>query len=256
MQTTNPTTPGTQDVRSNGGGFGAIKSFTDLKGKLIEKEIDSFAEQVRKGIGCWREAGHILVELSRRQPDIFRLIQARHPEISESTLQTFARIGRKEIWPPLLVDSSLGARKLLECNYDIQKEYAEKPIKVAIAWDGHHVKTCERKIQELSRAECAIVFDGEGGVNTLDQQAWRLRPKAARPTPAKVINASAKEAPAYAPAKLVNVDLGYFKLTVGKDGAITCKPCEKSAIAQPVRVIEGDEGLRCAVVLYYKQERR
>jgi hypothetical protein len=256
MQTTNPNQAGHPDAPAHGGGFGNIKSFTDLKGKLIEKEIDAFAEQVRKGIGCWREAGHILVELSKRQPDIFRLIQARHPEISESTLQTFARIGRKEIWPPLLVDSSMGARKLLECNYDVQKEYAEKPIKVAIAWNGNEIKTCERKVQDLSRAECFIVFDGQGGVNTIDQQAWRLRPEKSRPGAAKVIDASAKEAPAYAPSRMVNVDIGYFSLVVDRDGKITCEPCGKSALAQPVRVIDAGNGLKSAIVLYYKQEKR
>jgi hypothetical protein len=81
-----------------------------LKGAIIDSEIDAFVEQVNKGIGAWRQAGHILVELSKRQPDIFRLIMAKHPAINESTLQTFARIGRKEIWPPLIIDASLGAR--------------------------------------------------------------------------------------------------------------------------------------------------
>lgn len=248
MQTTNTNQTGSKGVQASSRSSTAVKSFTDLKGALIEKEIDSFVEQVNKGIDAWRKAGQILVELSRRQPDIFRLIQARHPSISESVLQTFARIGREEIWPPLLVDASLGARKLLECSYAEQKEYAEKPIKVAIAWDGKTIKTKDVKVQELTKQECAVVFS-EGSINTLDQQAWRLRggthPGNNQPdSPSQV----------YVAPRLTNVDIGYFSLVIQPDGTIKCEPCGKSTVAQPVRVLSNGQGYRSAVVVLYKQE--
>jgi len=252
MQTTNPTETGSTDIQTHARRASPIKSFTDLNGAIIDTEIDSFVEQVNKGIDAWRQAGHILVELSKRQPDIFRLIMAKHPAINESTLQTFARIGRKEIWPPLLVDSSIGARRLLECDYDTQKEYAEKPVKVVIAWNGKDIKTKEVPIQSLSRAECAVVFDGEGGMHTLDQQAWRVRPDK-KPIEQKTIAPNAP-APAYAAPRMVNVDIGYFSLVIQPDGTVKCDPCGKSPMAQPVRVIDNGKCYKSAVVIYYKQE--
>lgn len=250
MQKTDTVEKSGEGIAADGGSVRTVKSFTDLNGVLIEKEIDKFADQMLRGISAWREAGKILVELSRRQPDIFRLIQARHPNITESMLQTFARIGRNEIWPPLLADHSLGARRLLECHYEDQKEYADKPIEVAIAWDGKTVKTKKLRVQELSKSECAIVFGEDGKINTLDQQAWRLRPDRKPPEKIKVDAALVKD---YTPRK-VNVDLGYFSLVIGPDGKITATPCGKSPVAQPVRVMKNGQGYSAAIVVYYQEQ--
>ena len=221
---------------------------------MISKEIDEIAACIQKGIDNWRTAGNKLVELSKRQPDIFDRITARHPHISRDVLEVFARIGRKEIWPPLLMSNSLGAKKLLECNYDIQKELADKPIKVATHWKNNVIQHAEKRIHELSKAEVAMVFDGQGGVNNLDQQAWRLRNAGKEPEPAKKVLGPKDPAPEYAPPRMVNVDIGYFSIVVAPDGAITCTPCGKSPMAQPVRVIPNGTGHKSAIVLCYKQE--
>jgi hypothetical protein len=254
MQATNPDPEVAETAQVNGGGVTTLKSFGDLKEATTLKQIHTFADQIRKGIDSWRTAGSILVELARTETDIFKKIQAVHPNISTSTLETFMRIGRKEIWPPLLADSSYGARRLLECNYDLQKEYAEKPIDVAIEWSGDKIRSKKVRVSEMSRSEVSIVFDGSGGINNLEQQAFRLPAafRSSKPMPV-VVHDPVKPITYRAPQK-VNVDIGYFSLVIQPDGKIICEPCGKSPIAQPVRVDASAGGCKSAIVVYYKQE--
>lgn len=257
MQTTNPTPPSTKDVPTDGSikpafhDVRCVKSFTDLSEAMLEKDIDKFVKLVRQGIDAWRTAGEVLVKLAATTPDIIKRITERQPHISQSTLDTFLRIGRNEIWPPLLCDSSYGAKRLLECNYDLQKEYSQKPIKVAVSWRNGEVKSVEKKVSDLSRSEAAIVFDQRGGINNLEQQAFRLPGSTQMP----VVQAKPVAPPIkYAAPKTVNVDIGYFNMSIDGD-KIEFEPCGRSAIAQPVRVIKNADS-RCfqAVVVLYKTE--
>lgn len=250
MQTTNPTETGEKGIPTDGGGVTTLKSFGDLKEAVIEKDIDKFAKLVRQGIDTWRTAGEVLVKLAASTPDIIKRITERYPHISQSTLDTFLRIGRNEIWPPLLCDSSYGAKRLLECNYDLQKEYAQKPIKVAVSWRNGEIKSIEKKVSDLSRSEAAVVFDQRGGINNLEQQAFRLPGSTRMPIP----QANPMPPPIqYAAPKTVNVDVGYYTVTI-KDGEVIAEPCGKSSIAQPVRVQKNRNGDLAAVVVFYKTE--
>lgn len=254
MQTTNQNQTGTETVEIQRGRAVIVKSFGALKDATIDADIDKFALMLRQGIDTWRNAGKLLVDIAAKQPNIFDLITKRHPHISRATLETFARIGRNEIWPPLLADSSLGARRLLECHYEVQKRYADEPIKVAIAWKGGTIKTVEKRVSELSRAECSMVFGEDGKINTLDQQAWRLNRNMRACHPQASAIGPNDPAPAYPAPRMVNVDIGYFSLVIQPDGTIKCEPCGKSPIAQPVRVVPNGTGHKSAIVVYYKQE--
>lgn len=211
--------------------------------------MDRFAELLRKGIDTWRTAGQVLVEMARTTPDIIKRITERHPHISASTLETFMRIGRNEIWPPLLADSSYGARRLMECNYDLQKEYAQKPIEIAVEWRNDKIRTTTKKVSDLSRSEAAIVFNGNGGINNVEQQAFRL-PRSSCGTSKPVETIVPIEAPV---VRRKNVDIGYFKMVI-KDGLVTCEPCERSTTAQPVRVVGDSRTGMMATVVFYRQE--
>lgn len=191
--------------------------------------------------------------MTEKNPEAVARIKERSG-LSDSIIQTFARIGRNEIWPPLLVDSSLGARRLLECKFDEQKKYADDPIEVVTEWKGGKIKTVKRRVSELTKQECAVVFSNNGHVNTLEQQAFRLRGE-----PEKKLSDLPKydrDPPKNHVPRMVNVDIGYFTLTIGPDEAITCTPCGRSPVAQPVRVLANGKGYKSAVVLYYKQEVR
>ena len=251
MQTTNSIKAGNQVRATSAGGGTVVKSFTQLGAAVLDSEIDKFTLFVRQGIDNWRNAGKILVDMTKKDPGAVARIKERSG-LSDAMIQTFARIGRNEIWPPLLVDSSLGARKLLECHYDEQKKYADAPIEVAYEWKGGKIKTVARRVSELSREECARVFGDGGKINTLDQQAFRLRDN----QPEKKVEDLGKrdQSPAFPAARLVNVDIGYWSVVQGPDGKVMCEPCGRSPVAQPVRVIPNGKGFKSAIVLYYKQE--
>lgn len=252
MQAKDTHSSSTEDIPTAGGSVKTLKSFDGLKEATTERDIDKFAELVRKGIDTWRTAGQVLVQLAAVTPDIVKRITDRYPHISESTLDTFLRIGRNEIWPPLLMDSSYGAKRLLECNYDIQKEYAQKSIQVATSWTNGEIKSVTRKVSDLSRSEAMIVFDARGGINNLEQQAFRLPGsfRSASLCPAVPVAPPIK----YTPPKTVNVNIGYFNMTV-RGNSVIYEPCGKSAMAQPVRVIKNNvTGELSAVVVFYKTE--
>jgi hypothetical protein len=200
-------------------------------------EIESFVSLVKQGVDAFQKAGEVLNKFSRTNKNAYRMIMEKHPEISISTLETFARIGRKEIHPPLLVDGSIGAQRLLECPYETQVRFHKEPIEVAVKWDGKTIKTEKRRFCDLTKSEANIVFT-DGTMNTLEQQAFRIREKASSP-PVETRESGLK-----------TTDLGHFSI-VFKDGKLECKPCGKSPISQPVRLIENSQGYKSAVLALY-----
>lgn len=244
MQTTNTVKTGSENNQAPCSGTTVVKSLAALGTAVLDSQIDKFALLVRQGIDTWRNAGKLLVEMTEKDPSAVARIKERSG-LSDAMIQTFARIGRNEIWPSLLADSSLGAQKLLACHYEDQKKYASEPIEVAYSWAGGKIKTVKRKVCDLSRAECAVVFSNNGKIHTLEQQAFRLR----SPAPEKKL--ADLDPP---PVRMVNVDIGYFSVVQSPDGTVTCEPCGRSPVAQPVRVIPNGKGFKSAIVLYYKQE--
>ena len=250
MQTQNPDKADAKNSASSPRGATVVKSLAALGSAVLDSQIDKFTLLVRQGIDAWRNAGKLLVEMSKSDPSAMARIRERSG-LSDAMIQTFARIGRNEIWPSLLADSSMGAQKLLACHYEDQKKYASEPIEVAYEWRGGNIKTVKRKVNELSRAECAIVFSDKGTVHTLEQQAFRLR----SPAPEKKLaDLDPRGEAKNAAVRMVNVDIGYFSVVQAPDGTVTCEPCGRSPIAQPVRVIPNGKGFKSAIVLYYKQE--
>ena len=231
-------------------GTTTVKSLAALGSAVLDSQIDKFALLVRQGIDTWRNAGKLLVEMTEKDPSAVARIKERSG-LSDAMIQTFARIGRNEIWPSLLADSSIGAQRLLACHYEDQKKYASEPIEVAYEWRGGNIKTFKRKVSELSRAECAIVFSDKGAVRTLEQQAFRLRSTAPEK---KLADLDPRAEVKNAAVRMVNVDIGYFSIVRKPDGTVTCEPCGKSPISQPVRLIPNGKGFESAIVVFYKQE--
>lgn len=204
-----------------------------------QQTIDTFYSLFRSGCEAWEEAGRVLVKFCEDTKDAFKLIRQKHPGISLETLHTFARIGRREIYPPLLIDPSPGAKKLLECPYEEQVKYSKEEVEVAVSPFGREIQTVKKKVSELTKSEAVVVFD-TGAIRSVEKQQFRI--KESRKTPAQV--------PVTVTHK--NVDLGYFQISIDPGGKITCTPCGKSPIAQPVRVMPHGTGHKSAIVLYYR----
>lgn len=200
------------------------------------KEIDLIVSDIRLGGEAWLRAGERLVKLHRIDPGVIDKIATKHPELSHEILVNFLRIGRHEVYPPLLAAANKpGVSKLLDMPYEVQKRYAHEPIEIAVEWGKGKPKTIKKSVSLLTPREAGMVF-AETGVRTIEQQAFRLRESVA-PKPQ---------------CEGKNVDIGYFSLSADKDGKVTLTPCAKSSIAQPVRVIDNGTGWKSAIVVFYR----
>lgn len=202
-----------------------------------DAQILKFAQLIQGGIDAWTEAGKILVILIEKDSFCFAKIRASFPEISTDMLRVFERIGRKQIYAPLLADNSPAARHLLEMPYELQKKYFKEPIEVAVSWKNGVIKSAKKFLSELTKAEVKMVF-GDGDIHSLDAQAWRLKDAT---SPPKKITAESK-----------TVDIGYFSLSADKAGNVTIMPCGKSSLAQPVRVIPSKDGWKSAIIVFQR----
>ena len=97
--------------------------------------------------------------MKSREPDIFNVILATNPHMSNDILVTFERIGRREIYPYLLVDGSPGSRMLSALPYDTQVRLYNDEVPVVVR-SGDFTTTLRKRVPELSSREAALVFDG------------------------------------------------------------------------------------------------
>lgn len=117
-----------------------------------------FCTLVKSGLDSWVKAGELLCAIQADDPDAFGKLVKMQPELSTETLRTFVRLGKREIYPPLLSSGSVGARKLLELPYSEQVRLCAAPINVAVL-KGGEVVIEQRTLCELSRREAEVAFN-------------------------------------------------------------------------------------------------
>ena len=128
---------------------------------------------VGQGIEAWIEAGKLLCEIVEDEPQAMLTIARKHPYLTPDVLETFLRIGRKQLHPYLVIDTSPGAQKLASLPYESQVEMYDAPVTLVVRTkDGIHER--RKRISELSSKEVATVFDGQR-VRTTAEQATFLR---------------------------------------------------------------------------------
>ncbi len=202
--------------------------------------VDSFVALVQKGIDAWNEAGKRLVVAIEKDPGFCAKVRAAHPEISKDMLVVFERIGRKQIYAPLLADNSVGARALLEMPYADQERYSKGMVPVV--QDVKTGRITERRVSDLSRAEAKLVF-GFGEVRDPKHQvAYLLEQKTGMK--------KAIDLPPAAPVKKNVTKLGCFKVVI-EGSKLTLTPCTETYRAQQVRVTKPEKGPFEAEVLLY-----
>lgn len=201
----------------------------------MSEKVAEFNTLIQSGIDSWTKAGEIISELYAQDENVFSKIRKISPRTSLDTLLCFLRIGQKKLYAPLLADNSMGARKLLDMPYDVQKKYAHEPIEVATDWNGGVVK---KAICELTRPELRIVF-GDGCLHTIDQQKFRLPNNNPADTRRNPIKESAKE-----------IELGHFELSI-KDGLAKFTRCKTKPLVSQ-RVMVEKSSMVSVITLYQK----
>lgn len=201
-------------------------------------DITRFVKLVQQGIDAWTEAGKHLVVMIEQDKDFLMTMRKAHPEISMDMLTVFERIGRKQIYAPLLANSSQGARALLELPYDVQQKYCTGLVPVVVKRSGNYV-TERKRLDELNRSEVKQVFDFDCVV-TAERQEKRLREMTTTKTPV-----------AYsAPASFVKrEEIGCFRLHF-EQGLLTWTPAKKNGREYSIRMVDGKDGPEAFVALY------
>lgn len=143
-----------------------------LPSPVSVSEIEQFASFVNDGINSWIKAGQLLVEMLDKDPHIFKIIRNKYPGISQEILLTFEGIGRKTIYPYLLIDQCPATRRLLTFDYDKQVSIYGTKIDVVthIKFGKPVIET--KRIQELTTYEVDRVFDGTRIRGAVEQGKW------------------------------------------------------------------------------------
>ena len=134
----------------------------------VDDRISEFCSLINAGVEAWVKAGALLYEMKAKEPGIFNVILAEHPYLSNDILATFERIGKREIYPYLLVDGSPGSRMLTALPYDTQVQLYHEDVPVVVR-RGNFTTTIRKTVRSLTKPEAVRVFDG-GRVRSVSEQ--------------------------------------------------------------------------------------
>lgn len=132
--------------------------------------IDEFLGLVKGGMELWADAGAILVELVEKNPMVYSEIISANPSITFEMLVAFERMGRHQIYPPLLMDGSLGAKRLIDMPYETQEKFCKEPMAVVIDASNGDPVVSMKHVKELNAYETKMVFDTDK-IRTVPEQA-------------------------------------------------------------------------------------
>lgn len=193
--------------------------------------VENFVILVKDGINAWSQAGEILVKLVEENPNVYTEIIRKTPTITFEMLLAFERMGRKQIYPPLLMDSSPGAKRLLELPYDVQERCCKDPVEVVIDASNGVPVTAKKYIKELSEYESRVLFSSSA-VRTIGEQAEFV----------KTHNKQGRK-PHVKRAKVI----GTYVLKVSPSGALVAEKTTEKALAAKI-YLHVKDGVKQVVV--------
>jgi hypothetical protein len=126
-----------------------------------DPRIEEFCSLIQAGIDAWKRAGKILCKLLDDDATIFAKILEQRPYLTRETLESFERIGRRELYPYLAVDNSPGARRLAALPYSEQERIYQTRVAVVVKVKGGFTEQKFKRVHELNEHEAARVFNGD-----------------------------------------------------------------------------------------------
>lgn len=145
---------------------------------LTNNPIEKFFQLLTQGYEAWLEAGKIVAKAMDDDVDFAEKMNAAHPEVSIDTVYAFDRIGRRELFPKLLISDSPGSKRLRRLPYSQQEKFSCNPVPVLIktqkGWE-----TLKVSVFNLTIEQAAQVFNGDSIRNEAAQRAY-LETKASK----------------------------------------------------------------------------
>ena len=138
-----------------------------------ETEINEFLSLFKQGYDAWVKAGEVLVQMLDRDPSVIDAILDRYPDLNAGILRQFEKMGRKQLHPLLLLESTPGESRLARLPYSEQLRHIDAPVEIIVETDnGPDMMQVETK--HLTRAQAEQVFAKDHVRTPAEQRAWLM----------------------------------------------------------------------------------
>lgn len=139
--------------------------------KAFETKLTEWFEQLFCGTAeSVLKCGQGLVALIEENQNTPELLLKRYPKLKASMLTMLEQVGRKELLPELLLDGSVGAKRLGDLPYKVQAEVYTKSVPVLKAVERGGFEVRHKTVGELTPAEATQVIAGDRLLNVAEQQ--------------------------------------------------------------------------------------
>jgi hypothetical protein len=145
-------------------------------------QLEAFYEALKTGQEALEEAGRVLVSLIDDDPAVKARIMDEHPEITEDVLETFERIGRRQLYYRLCLIESPGVRCLKRCAFSDQVTYSSEPIPMLLLNGKDSTDHIVVSVQGMNADQARQVF-GAHRIRTLPEQRAFLEREKSKPQP-------------------------------------------------------------------------
>lgn len=153
-----------------------------MKLQKADQRLSAFYDALQRGKEALEEAGKILVALIDEDASVKERIMEEHMEITEDVLETFERIGRRQLYYRLCLLEAPGIRALKRCPYSEQVKYADEPIPMLLLNGKDSSDHLNVSVHALNPEQARQVF-GAHRIRTLaEQRAW-LENQRSKPRP-------------------------------------------------------------------------
>lgn len=151
-----------------------------MKLKNNDERMQQFFSALQRGADALEEAGKILIEMIDEDASVKERIMEQHPEITEDVLETFERIGRRQLYHRLCLLEAAGIRALKKCPYSEQVKYSTEPLPMLLM--GGAGEQLAVPVQALTPEQVRQVFGPHRVRNLAEQRAW-MENQRAKPQP-------------------------------------------------------------------------
>lgn len=134
--------------------------------KPFEEKLEAWFELFCASADSLLKCGEGLVVLIEENPQTPELLLARYPRLHVDTLEMLEQIGRKELLPELLLDTSHAARRLGGYAMDMQRELYGKSVEVPFRKQDGEIGFRVKPLDKLSPAEIPLTLGDAGPLST------------------------------------------------------------------------------------------
>lgn len=158
--------------------------------EIQQNQVSEFVSLVAQGIECWNKAGEIIVQLLDEHGMTIAEIAESSEFLTEDIVTRFEQLGRKQLFPRLLVADYPAAKYIIKLPYSEQKRVIEGSVELLVL-NGKESTTLMVKPENMTPAQCRQVFAGDQVRSIGAQRAWLEDKRSMKEIADAIINSDA-----------------------------------------------------------------